>query len=280
MVGLRAILLSCLPLWAAPSVSGSLPPSNLSSIVNCDRQSIYPASILAQGRSTPPQVGVSVPVIAKQVTVRILSDPGMGSGVIIDRIGQTYTILTNAHVVADSDDHRYTILTADGRTHSGRWLRSAQFPNIDLALVQFRSASVYRVAVIADFKTLAIGDPVYVAGFPNWHWINSDAIEETRHWGMRAFRLTSGKVGMLPSKSLQEGYQLGYTNEIEEGMSGGPVLDRYGQLIGINGRSKYPLKGINVFIFADGSLPSEELFQEMETLSWAIPIGRFLQASR
>lgn len=261
-------------------MSGLLPQSNLSSIFNSERQSTHTASMLAQGRSTPPQVGVSVPAIAKQVTVRILTDPGMGSGAIVDRIGQTYTVLTNAHVVADSEDNRYTILTADGRTHSGRWLRSAQFPDVDLALVQFRSDRAYRVVPLADSQTIAIGDPVYVAGFPNWHPINSDAIEETRHWGTRAFRLTSGKVGMLPSKSLQEGYQLGYTNEIEEGMSGGPVLDRYGQLIGINGRSKYPLKGINVFIFADGSLPSEELFQEMETLSWAIPIARFLQAIR
>ncbi|XWK87009.1 MAG: serine protease [Phormidium sp.] len=280
MLGLRAILVSCLSLLAAPLLSGLLPPSKLQSMPNSESQTIDSSSIVTQNLSTPPQVKLSVPAIAQQVTVRIVSDRGMGSGVIVDRNGQTYTVVTNDHVLADSKDHPYTILTADGRTHSGRWLPSANFPNLDLALVQFQSQRVYQVAVIADWKTLAIGDPVYAAGFPNWHWINSDAIEETRHWGTKAFRLTSGKVGMLPDKSLQEGYQLGYTNDIEEGMSGGPVLDRYGRLMGINGRAKYPFKGINVFIFADGSLPSEELFREMESLSWAIPVTRFQQAIR
>lgn len=49
---------------------------------------------------------------------------------------------------------------------------------------------------------------------------------------------------MVLKKSLQEGYQLGYTNEIEQGMSGGPVLDQSGRLIAINGRLKYPLTNI------------------------------------
>lgn len=46
-----------------------------------------------------PPVAVSVPEIARQVTVRILTEPGLGSGVIIDRQGQTYTVLTCYHVV-------------------------------------------------------------------------------------------------------------------------------------------------------------------------------------
>ena len=100
----------------------------------------------------------------------------------------------------------------------------------DLALVQFTSDRIYQTVAIADSK-IAIGDPVYAAGFPNWHWANSDTVRSTDGWGTKAFRLTKGKVAMLPQKSLQEGYQLGYTNEVEEGMSGGPVLNQEGQLI-------------------------------------------------
>ena len=55
-------------------------------------------------------------------------------------------------------------------------------------------------------------------------------------------------------------------------MSGGAVLDRYGRLVGINGKGKYPLAGIRAFTFIDGTKPSVELFQQMETLSWAIPV--------
>lgn len=263
------------PRLSEPSAQSTLQP-----IPNPSSQPSHSATLLAQGLSNRPQMNVSVPAIARQVTVRILSNPGLGSGVIVKRQGQTYTVITCAHVVADSQDNRYTVLTADGRMHQGQWLRSAQFPDADLALVQFTSNQAYRVAALADSNDLAIGDPVYASGFPNWQSINSNAIEETRDWGTRAFRLTSGKVAMLPEKSLKEGYQLGYTNEIESGMSGGSVLDQYGRLIGINGRLKYPPQGLVSFIFADGSVPSKELFQQMEALSWALPTVTFRQALR
>ncbi|MEG4492137.1 hypothetical protein [Microcoleus sp. D3_18_C4] len=58
-------------------------------------------------------------------------------------------------------------------------------------------------------------------------------------------------------------------------MSSGPVLDSYGKLVGINGKSKYPLGGIDVFKLADGSVPSQAVFRHMEALSWAIPIDIF-----
>ncbi|MEG5005304.1 hypothetical protein [Microcoleus sp. B5-D4] len=45
--------------------------------------------------------------------------------------------------------------------------------------------------------------------------------------------------------------------------------------MGINGKSKYPLGGIDVFKLADGSVPSQGIFRKMEGLSWAIPIDTF-----
>lgn len=221
------------------------------------------------------QVNQQVSEIAHLVTVRILSDSVSGSGVIIQHQNQTYTVLTNNHVVADNNAKTYQVLTADGRTHIAKWLRSSQFGKVDLALVQFTTSQSYRVAEIGNSNKLSVGDAVYAAGFPNWHWINSESIEKTRNWGLKAFKLTSGKVGMLPAQSLESGYQLGYTNDIAEGMSGGPVLDISGKLVGINGKSKYPLGGIDVFKLADGSVPSQVMFRQMEALSWAIPIGTF-----
>jgi len=226
------------------------------------------------------QAEVSVPSIAQQITVRILADQATGSGVIINRQGQAYTVLTCAHVVDSSKKNQYTVLTGDGLTHSGRWLRSVQFKDKDLALVQFISSRAHQVAVMGGSNDLSTGDTVYASGFPSWRWINPKAIATTRNWGLEAFRLTTGKVAMQPKKSLQEGYQLGYTNEIEQGMSGGPVLDQYGRLVGLSGGLKYPPQGIVAFIFADGSLPSEELFRQMEALSWAIPITVFKQMNK
>jgi len=205
--------------------------------------------------------------IASLVTVRILSDSGSGSGVTIGRKGENYRVLTNNHVVAGNTQN-YTVLTADGQTHIAKRLSSSQFSRLDLALVEFTSAVSYRVVEIGNSHKLAVGNVVFGAGFPNWHWIDAKAIENTRNWGLKAFRL-------LPEKSFLEGYQLGYTNDITEGMSGGPVLDGRGRLVGVNGRLKYPLAGIEVFTFVDGSVPSEGVFREMEALSWGIPIERF-----
>ncbi|MBX9255891.1 trypsin-like peptidase domain-containing protein [Desmonostoc muscorum CCALA 125] len=65
--------------------------------------------------------------------------------------------------------------------------------------------------------------------------------------------------------------------QIEPGMSGSPVLDQYGRLIAINGGLKYPIQGIIAFIFADGTMPNQALFKQIEALSLAIPISKFQQ---
>ncbi|WP_009631660.1 S1 family peptidase [Synechocystis sp. PCC 7509] len=224
-----------------------------------------------------PAVADSVTEIARQVTVRIVTNPGVGAGVIIARHGQTYTVLTCDHVVADSKDDNYQVLTVDGNRHKALRRQSIKFGNVDLALVEFRSNLAYQVATIGDSKTLKVGETVYASGFPNWHWINKLTIENTRTWGFLAFRVTTGNVELLLNKSLPRGYRLGYTNDIENGMSGGPVLNSKGQVIGINGRLKYPFQGIESYIFADGSIPSQAFFEQMTALSWAIPISTVSQ---
>lgn len=226
------------------------------------------------------QIDSSVAETAKLVTVRIMNKLGAGSGVIVDRQGQTYTVLTCDHVANPSPDDRFTILTPDGQIHSAYRKRLPSLEGVDLALVQFESRTLYRVAALGNSKDLSVGEPVYASGFPNYQYQGSNSVEETLNWGLRAYRLTAGTIAMLLSnQSLPRGYQLGYTNDIEPGMSGGPVLDREGRLIGINGRGKNPIQGIDAFTFADGTTPSPELFKRMEALSWAVPISRYVQRS-
>lgn len=221
------------------------------------------------------QVATNPSEIVRQITVRILTNPGTGSGVIVARHGQKYTILTNNHVVDNTRNSQYMVLTADGHTHPAKRIQSKQFANLDLAIVQFTSSQSYRVAEIGNSNTVFLGQQVYAAGFPNWYWRDSNTPEGTRDWGLKAFKVTSGTVGMLLNRSLFMGYQLGYTNNVENGMSGGPVIDAQGRLIGINGRLKHPFIGINAYVFTDGSMPSKKQFLQMETLSWAIPIAKF-----
>lgn len=238
--------------------------------------SVNDAAIISKLKSSAPDTNLdSIETIARQVTVRIVTNPGVGAGVIIARHGQTYTVLTCDHVVADSKDNSYQVLTADGRSHQALWRRSREFGNADLALVEFSSNLSYVVANISDAKTLAIGETVYASGFPNWRWINKATIENTRNLGFLAFRITTGNVEILLDKSLPREYRLGYTNDIENGMSGGPVLNSQGQLIGINGRLKYSFQGKESYTFADGTVPSQEFFEQMTALSWAISVSTF-----
>lgn len=225
-----------------------------------------------------PQVEPSVASVARQVTVRIFTNPGAGSGVIMDRQGQTYTVLTCAHVANASGNGNYRVLTPDGQTHLAFRQRIPALQGIDLALVRFESQTPYRVAILGHFEDISIGEPVYISGFPNYQERDANALEVTYDWGIKAFQLTTGNLSMLLlDRSLHRGYKLGYTNATKGGMSGGAVLDRQGRLIGIHGRGKQTIQGISAFRLADGTMPSPELYEQMSGLSWAIPIYSFQQ---
>ncbi len=251
------------------------------SMVALNRQPVTAKKLAESLSPGSAQVEQSVTEIAKSITVRILTTPGAGSGVIIARQGHTYTVLTCNHVV---EEQHYKVLTPDGKLHQASRKQTPSLNDIDLALVQFQSRIPYHVAVfskVTSLKEIAVEQPAYASGFPNYQDLGDNAIENTLDWGLRAYRFTTGKVSMLLlDDSLTGGYQLGYTNDVELGMSGGPVLDQRGQLIGINGWSKYPIQGIDVFRFLDGTLPSPAMFERMEALSWAIPISTFRQKVR
>ncbi len=219
----------------------------------------------------------SINSISRAVTVRILSEKSSGSGVLVNRKNKTYVAVTSDHVIAQTKNHSFQILTPDGLTHAAYLYQTSTNKEIDVAFVKFTSDKSYQVVAIGNETDLAISAPVYAAGFFNWHRIGKNAVENTRNWGEKAFHLTSGIVSMLPAQSLARGYQLGYSNEVRSGMSGGPVLDQCGQLVGINGKGKHPWQGIKAYRFADGTFPATEMFHQMESLSWAIPVFRIRQ---
>ncbi len=245
-----------------------------------ENKTLYNPKIPVLLISKKPELRKNPKEIARQITVRIITNPGAGSGVILLRKGQTYTVLTNDHVVSDTWDGKYKVLTSDGITHRAKQINSPKFGNLDLAIVQFTSNRDYRVAELGSSDALSLGKPVYASGFPNWYWANSNNPVSTLNWGLKAFKVTTGTLEMLPNRSLPLGYQMGYTNDVQNGMSGGPVLNAQGHLIGINGRLKYPFNGRDAYVFADGSKPSEGEFLQMEALSWAIPINTLLKINQ
>lgn len=216
--------------------------------------------------------------LATSTTIRILilNSAGTvvtsGSGVIVQRLGDVYTALTNLHVLQFAD--RYIIITPDGLQHSPLpKSHTPKFGNNDMAIAMFQSSQSYEVAKIKN-APLQVGDRVFAAGFPIYQ---DRSLITTFDLGLRAFRFTEGVVSILPAKSLNQGYQLGYSNDIVVGMSGGPIFDAAGFLVGINGRIKNRDPDFGGYTFDDGTEPSPTLLQQMLKASWGVPISTYLQ---
>jgi tetratricopeptide (TPR) repeat protein/S1-C subfamily serine protease len=195
--------------------------------------------------------------IAQRSTVRITTGQNKGSGTIISKRGNTYLILTNNHVVRDAQSIQ--VQTFDTQTYSATVVPNAFTNQQDLALLEITSTKSYSVPEIASFsprlesETLSAG---YVASSGK-------------------FQSSEGKVQQLPSQALKEGYQLGYSGEVVQGMSGGPVFDGADyQLIGINGRTAFPV--VSSYVYKDGSKPSAAEVQQMRQVNWSIPIRMVL----
>lgn len=244
--------------------------------------SLWPSQLtLAQPlppNSLPSEVEtVTVQEIAQLTAVRILTQRSSGSGTIVRRQGQIYTVLTSWHVLAFSEEH--TIVAPDGRRYRPVG-QPRQLGNADMAITKFRvgteydrSFPQYKVAQVAA-RPVALGEAVYAAGFPMYR---RGTLTPTFDLGLQNFRFTIGKVSLIPPKSLYQGYRLGYTNDIEVGMSGGPIFDASGFLVGINGRVKYRDPDFGVYFFEDGTEPAPAMLEEMVRSSWGIPISTYLR---
>ena len=208
--------------------------------------------------------------LAQSTTVRIVRDRTSGTGVIIHHQKQIYTVLTNWHVVAAQNV--VEVITADGQTYP-LLQPPQQLGNLDLAVLQFQSPDNYQIATAAT-DLPRVGEKIYAAGFPLYEQ-NSSA--DTIYRGIEGFRLTQGEISLIPPKSLPEGYYLGYTNDTEIGMSGGPIFNTKGFLIGVHGRGKYRDPDFGVYTFEDGSEPNPQMLETMINSSWGIPITAYLQ---
>lgn len=163
--------------------------------------------------------------IAQNITVLIQNaqDSTWGSGVIIRRDNQVYTVLTARHVIEGETAIKLTL--PDGETYSIKENAVRALPDVDLALIQFKSTQSYRVSQIGNAKNSAVGSASCLAGFP----VSPITQAKPR------FYFNCGKIFVNAEHSLGDGYALGYSNLALPGMSGGPVLGKDGKLIGIGG---------------------------------------------
>jgi tetratricopeptide (TPR) repeat protein len=214
-----------------------------------------------------PQVAVALTAnqvnrIASEITV-VVDGINPGSGVIVAKNGNTYYVLTAKHVVETEDE--YAIGTPDGRRYPLNYRTVRKLPGVDLALLQFTSDQNYRVATLANYDYDAKFKYIFVSG-----WQESKLAIANRRRLFNAGLLISNDYKLAFIKNaVSDGYDLFYTNITEVGMSGAPVLDMQGQVIGIHGQSE----GEKIY-----DAMSREIYRVKLGFSSGVPASAFLKA--
>lgn len=149
---------------------------------------------------------------ARTHVVRLQAGDGMGTGFVVSKSG---LIMTNAHVVGNNDAP--SVQTYEGATFAANTLRRSA--DVDLALVQVDPpSSEWMPMQVGPIALPEVGSDVYVIGHPvglGWT-ITRGIVSAVRKAGEVA------KTEMIQTDAA-----------ISPGNSGGPLLDRYGQLIGV-----------------------------------------------
>jgi len=180
------------------------------------------STIVMMQLATPVALAADVQEVAREITVRIDGPGAGGSGFIVKREDDLYTVVTNWHVVDGQGE--YTIKTEDGREYSVSQIQ--QLPGADLAVMYFTSSQSYRVAELGNSDNVSLTQPIYVSG-----WVNPvpGAIRQP------AYSLIQGQITAIQPPN-DGGYALVYnTTGNYKGMSGGPVLNQDSKVIGVNG---------------------------------------------
>jgi S1-C subfamily serine protease len=200
--------------------------------------------------------------IAQAITVKVADSQGNGSGILLQKSGDVYTVLTAAHVIRGKTENQLIITTNGDQQHRviAGSIRRYQ-GDVDLAILKFRSINNYKLAELGNSNQLEGGMDIYVAGFPAPTQVITESL----------FVFREGKVTANSKRAFKNGYGLLYSNDTLPGMSGGPILNEAGQVVGIHGQGDREQAtkiktgfnaGIPISRFAD---IANELGVEMET---------------
>jgi Do/DeqQ family serine protease len=144
---------------------------------------------------------------------------GLGSGIIVRYKDGTYYALTNNHVVDDAAEIR--VATKEGKEYPAELVGKDE--RKDLALVSFKTNDSYPLAALGDSDSVMVGDWAIAIGNPLGEQFS--------------FSVTMGIVSAVgrtggPGGNINDFIQTDAA--INQGNSGGPLVNIKGEVIGIN----------------------------------------------
>ncbi len=205
---------------------------------------VAPATEYAGGVSTLAALSEATAQLAAHVTASVaqvqVGNRGLGTAILWevgqpDATGESEaTVITNAHVVAAGRSERMLLKLHDGRDLEARLV--AIDPEHDLAALRARGRNL-RPASVGDSSALRVGEFVVAIGNP---------------WGIES-AVTTGVVAAHAPADPDLDLEPAIPNEMEgsirrfariqlvqadirlyPGNSGGPLIDAYGRVIGVN----------------------------------------------
>ena len=144
---------------------------------------------------------------------QILTPTGSGSGFVVSEDG---LIVTNAHVVQQHSS--VTVRFVDGASLTGQVLGRNE--TVDLAVVKVNSALPLQSMEVGNPGNVKVGDDAVAMGFPLGDELGHDYTVTS---GIVSSRRTYGSVEYIQTDAA-----------VNPGNSGGPLLNRNGQVIGVN----------------------------------------------
>ncbi|HCC36370.1 MAG TPA: serine protease [Treponema sp.] len=144
---------------------------------------------------------------------------GLGSGVIVRHDNGTYYAITNHHVVNDANEIK--VATKDGKEYPAELVGKDE--RKDLAMVSFKTSDFYPLAALGDSDAVGVGDWAIAMGNPLGEQFS--------------FSVTMGIVSAVgrtggPGGNINDFIQT--DAPINQGNSGGPLVNIRGEVIGIN----------------------------------------------
>ena len=200
-----------------PMPSPPLPPVNVPATVSAALTRVAPRPSRGPGPAAAAAAAIrSISDVATEIDgglVRVVTPTGHGSGFVVSQDG---LVVTNAHVVDEYST--VTVISVEGERYEAPVLGSDML--IDLAVLRVDSAAALRPIPLADVGRVQQGQEIIALGFPT---TEDSGRRYTVSTGTVRSRHTHGAVKRIHTNAA-----------INPGSNGGPLINRDGEVVGVN----------------------------------------------